>query len=448
MLLGVDGLRVRIAAALGLAPLLVVGSTACVTRTIEDLDDAGEGGESSGSTSDDPSSTGSTTNTSVASSVGTSVGPTTATVTTVTTVDPGDTGPQPVCVSTGDYYEWEIWWPPTPAGECVCDEECQYVAVDQWYDANCCDSCWYVFGDVLCTEPLGDACRFIVTMREDGCGEGRPLLIDGRARTAELQELGDHAWGSARDWARFEARPRIDELRPTQRRMLAERWARSALAEHASVASFARFVLDLSAMGAPPELLSEAAAAMQDEIRHAQVAFALASAYAGHPMGPGPLPMRGLSAGGDPETIVRMAIREGCIEETLAAAEAELAAHRATDPAVRQALSAIAEDEARHAVLAWRFVDWAVRSDPSLASAVREEMLRAMELADAAESDDVEHELGDGTSPEDEELASAHGVVPERLRRQLRAQCLRNTIRPCAFAMLQGRRDNDSAWPS
>jgi hypothetical protein len=40
------------------------------------------------------------------------------------------------------------------------------------------------------------------------------------------------------------------------------------------------------------------------------------------------------------------------------------------DPAVRKALTRIADDEARHAELAFRFVAWALRRDPQLAATV------------------------------------------------------------------------------
>src|SRR5690606_30816180 len=153
---------------------------------------------------------------------------------------------------TDPYYEWEFWTPTRPTGECTCDEQCQQQALDAWYEANCCDSCWYVFGSVQCVEHLGDTCHFIVTMVEDGCGEGRPLLIDGRARTAEPCVRDDWAEPGAGP------RPHVEALSPAQRRLLADRWTRAALGEHASVASFARFVLDLAALGAPPELLGDA----------------------------------------------------------------------------------------------------------------------------------------------------------------------------------------------
>ena len=48
------------------------------------------------------------------------------------------------------------------------------------------------------------------------------------------------------------------------------------------------------------------------------------------------------------------------------------------DPAVRAVLARIAEDEARHAALAWRFVAWAVRSGDI---AVREAVARSFAQA-------------------------------------------------------------------
>lgn len=415
----VDGLRLRIAAALGLAPLLLAGAAGCVVRSLDDGTDDGAGDASAGE------GTGSTSASGSMSAEGTSA------MTTISgSEDDGtDDGTVVACVLSNSWLEWELWLPAD--GECVCDETCQAQALAEWNELNCCDSCSYGFGAVQCTELLGGQCHFVVTMTEEICGEGRPLLIDGCARTAEACARSD--WGQA------SITPHVDELEATQRELLAESWARTALAEHASVASFARFGLDLAALGAPPELLADTAHAMQDEIRHAQLAFALASTYAGRSIGPGPLPMHGLAAGGSAEAIVRAAVREGCIEETLAAAQAELAAHRATDPIVRAVLTAIADDEARHAVLAWRFVDWAVQRDASLATIVREELRRALDAAAEASDDALE------LPPTEDEVLSAHGVVPEGLRLRLRARCLRGTIRPCAAAMLHGRARAEAA---
>lgn len=411
---GVDELTVRIATALGLSLAAPMG---CTSRAIDGGDEIG--GDGSGEDGSD----GSTTGVSGTATLSTS------TSTSSTTVASADSGPGPVCVGSDSWLEWELWWAPSPNGTCECDDACQAEALAQWDEENCCGSCWYGFGEVLCAEELDGLCHYVVSMYEEGCGKGRPLFVDGEARTAEPR-IRD-------DWAE-DVRPRVSGLGDAARRWLAERWARSALAEHASVGSFARFVLDLSAMGAPPELLADATAAMQDEIRHARVAFGLASAYGGAPLGPGSLSMDGVTAGGRVETIVRAAVREGCVEETLAAAEAELAARRASDPAVRAALLAIADDEARHAVLAWRFVDWALSRDGSLLAVVNDEIARASQAAAELES---EGEADDADPSDhaviDPEVASAHGMLPADVRHRLRQRCLSHTVRPCAAAMLR-----------
>ena len=69
---------------------------------------------------------------------------------------------------------------------------------------------------------------------------------------------------------------------PEARAVLAEHWTQEAAFEHASIASFARLTLDLLSVGAPPDLL-DAARATLDEIEHARITFALATATAGSP---------------------------------------------------------------------------------------------------------------------------------------------------------------------
>lgn len=104
--------------------------------------------------------------------------------------------------------------------------------------------------------------------------------------------------------------------------------------EHASVAAFARFVLELIAPGAPSELVVSAQQVLGDEIEHARLCFGLASAYAGEALGPGALSAQGALDDPSFQGCVARAIHEACVGETLAAAEAIEALARATDPAV------------------------------------------------------------------------------------------------------------------
>lgn len=200
------------------------------------------------------------------------------------------------------------------------------------------------------------------------CAIGRPLTIDGAARTANAVARGD--WLAELDLPRDLPRDLADAL--------ADHWARVAALEHASVASFARFTLDLMALGAPPDLLAEAQRAALDEIDHARVAWSLASLWAGRELGPGPLSLAGLPAGQDLLDMVHALVTEGCIGETLGAAEAETLAELSGHPTMDPLLRTIALDEARHAALAWRTLRWLL--------SVHGEPVRVAALAAVAEA--------------------------------------------------------------
>src|SRR5204862_11209 len=136
--------------------------------------------------------------------------------------------------------------------------------------------------------------------------EGRPALQDGAAVLAPV-EVGA-AW-------RRGAAPRVDGLPAGERAALAAHWLAMARAEHASIASFARAALELAAVGAPPGLLVGVARAMADEVRHAELGFALASAYAGREVDPGPMPALA-PRGGGLAAVACDTFVEGCVAET------------------------------------------------------------------------------------------------------------------------------------
>ncbi|MFT3768917.1 MAG: ferritin-like domain-containing protein [Minicystis sp.] len=250
------------------------------------------------------------------------------------------------------------------------------------------------------------------------CSVGRPFLVAGAPRLAAPAARGDwHAPGSS---------PRPDHLDPAVRAALAARWTEVGLMEHASIAAFARFALQLLALGAPPDLLRDTQAAMADETRHAEVCFALASAYAGRAVGPGPLAMDRALESIDARSTLITAIHEGCVGETIAAVEAAEMAARAEDPVVRAALSAIAEDETRHAELAFRFVRWAITRTPALAAVARAAFADALGEAPMVSHADTDHEAA----------LIAHGIPGNKLRQEIRRQALQNVVGPCARALL------------
>jgi hypothetical protein len=200
--------------------------------------------------------------------------------------------------------------------------------------------------------------------------------------------------------------------------------------EHASVAAFARFSLELRAHGAPAELLSAAQRAGADEIEHARLCFALASRYAGRALGPDKLRTADANPAATLRESVLCVVAEGCVGETLAALRAQAALDEARCPAVREVLARLVEDETRHAELAFRYLAWALRQGDSalageVAALLRDEQSRPIALAASSP-------LAAAAS----ECLRAHGrVAPER-EQALRRSAFVQVIAPCFRAIL------------
>jgi hypothetical protein len=299
-------------------------------------------------------------------------------------------------------------------------------------------TCWYALGfacqlpDDSCTVvcPIGYQCNADVTADpiardcgkpESGGTCGRPFLVSGTERLASAMPRGD--WRDAE-----RPLPELGALTATERLALAAHWQAAALMEHASIAAFARFALELLALGAPAELVEQTTMAIKDEQHHATTCFALASAFAGAPTGPGPLPIDGCLSAVDLESVTVTTFLEGCIGEMLAAVEARELALAAVDPVVRQTLARIAEDESRHALLAWRFLGWAlVRGDKRLADRVRAVWQREAERSIAPAS-------GVGLTPEREH---ALGLPSIAFRAEVRRRVLEEIVKPGLDALVR-----------
>ncbi|MEZ4446180.1 MAG: ferritin-like domain-containing protein [Polyangiaceae bacterium] len=327
---------------------------------------------------------------------------------------------------------------------CLCGETASYcVAASCRSDQEC-------EGDLLCTEyvsepgcggiafacqspedtcqtnadcPSGEECTIRNGARiceQPTCAIGRPFLVDG----VEVQAPA----ASRDDWT-GDATPSLDGLDAHERRVLAQHYTRMGLMEHASVAAFARFTLQLLDQGAPAELVEMAGDAMRDETEHARLAFALASAYAGAPTGPGQLDTQGALEARSPQQILELVVLEGCIGETVAAVEAAEAAAHASDPVVRAVLDRVTADEIRHAELAWRYVAWLLEEGPADTAEV---LLGTIEAARVEALAPYTVREGDGRF-------LRHGVVGETLRRSLRREVLDAIVAPCAARLVAGR---------
>jgi hypothetical protein len=422
-----DRLRERVLASL--AAGLAMG---CADRAVTD-----DGGESSDD--EESSSTGN-------ASTSTTSSPTATTTPPMTASDDGSDGtrfdlpridlviepePEPIPPETcahpgGDAFPCESDEPiyyrciEAPAEGCAAAEPSD--AVQQGNDclgSGGCDG--FGFWDVACgPDPtVADACCYWLTYGSFTC-PGRPFTVDGRERLADARS--SDAWLHA-------MHPAVDVLSARERAVLADAWTECALFEHASVASFARFVLQLLAVGAPARLVARAQQAMAEELAHARAFFGLASAYAGRNIGPGTLPVEGsLAHADDLAHVAAAAASEGCIAETISALQIAIAADRARDPAVADVLHHIAEEELRHAELAWAFVGWALqRGDASVRRAVQ------AVFADVTRSIPRGPRLPSDIS---ESVLAAHGQLPPRTHLGLARDALTALVLPAARELL------------
>jgi hypothetical protein len=211
---------------------------------------------------------------------------------------------------------------------------------------------------------------------------------------------------------------------------LADYWTHEALREHASIAAFARFVLQCLSLGAPAELVTAAQAACAEETEHARIAFGLASAYAGALIEPGPLDITNALDGSELCRIAITTAQEGCIAETISSLIAHAAADAAEDPVVADALQRIAEQETAHALLAWRFLAWVLNDAGA-------DLFTEIGAVFAA----AERYVGVGpvTALAGDAVAMrAHGYLTAAERREMARQGLHAVVAP-AFANLRSR---------
>lgn len=232
-------------------------------------------------------------------------------------------------------------------------------------------------------------------------GRGRQLRGHGRILLPKLAPTAN--------WA-------TDSMTPTApehlREQLAARWRWNGRTEHASVAAFAQHTLDLVALGAPPALVEAANADGRDEIRHAELCFALARGLDGRVQGPAPFPearsIRRIRAGRtlDLAQLAVSSLIDGALHEGISARVLARLVRTCTDPATRDVLKTLAADEGRHAAHAWDVVEWCV-AEGGLP------VLQALRGAIAALPDHLDDELPDGARDGSWEPFGVPGVALE-----------------------------------
>jgi hypothetical protein len=327
-----------------------------------------------------------------------------------------------VCTATADFHQWQSAEVASYAIDESIGADLDVMACGLDYEVHPADgadgSCCYM----ISTGQVGGAAANCDRPEDEpanngggggwGWYEGRPFTTADGPREASVRRGGDWQVGDA-----FAA-PLDDALRAE----VVASWSATALAEHASIASFSRFQLELLALGAPADLLARAAAAIADEARHAEHAFRVASRFAGQAIEPGPLSIDGaLDRSTDVVAVLTGAIHEGCINETIAAMGVQRLADQVADPSLAADLRAIADDEARHAELSWAFVRWLLSERPEFVPVARE-AFASFPLPEAPEADD------------DPRLA-AWGVMGAKAQHQVATEVLQRVIEPCAEAL-------------
>jgi len=245
------------------------------------------------------------------------------------------------------------------------------------------------------------------------CVIGRPLVVDGSVRAASPALRND--WQSRLEFD-------IQSLDAETRAAAVDHYADMAAMEHAAIASFARFSLQLMAFGAPADLLQDAYRGALDEVEHARTSYALVSLFGNKKVGPDKLPAAVAPVGSDMNAFVHSLVVEGCVGETLGTAEGREAAQKAKWQDLADALSTIADDEERHATLAWRTLKWAL---DTFGKAAHDAATRAFAEARAIY----------GADPPVPHAAAELGMLSGKSLGTLRRQVLSHVVAPCAQAL-------------
>lgn len=154
-------------------------------------------------------------------------------------------------------------------------------------------------------------------------------------------------------------------------------FAEAAYLEAASVFAFERLEEELRTLGAPMELVDAARSSRKEEIRHARMTTKLASRFGATVAEPVVDPNVAAERRSAFDIALENAV-EGCVRETYAAIVAHWQAQACSDRHIARVMQAIAQDETKHAALAWDVAAWL---EPRLSDEERARIDAAREAA-------------------------------------------------------------------
>ena len=190
------------------------------------------------------------------------------------------------------------------------------------------------------------------------------------------QDAGDYLLTCSQDHTGRRP-PGLIRPAPTGETLAARYLASAAHLEAASVPAFERLAEELRRARAPRHLIAGAERSAREERRHARVMGRMARRAGAIPPAPRLRRTR-------PRSLAAIATDnavEGCVKETYGALVALYQSRAARDPVLRTTMVRIADDEIRHAELAWEIDRW-IRT--RLTSAARTQVERRRRAAIAA----------------------------------------------------------------
>jgi hypothetical protein len=234
---------------------------------------------------------------------------------------------------------------------------------------------------------------------------GRPLLTPSGARVAAATLAGKMN----------------DSVTPEAKR-LGTTWLAIARAEHASVASFQRLGLELLQLGAPLDLIRDAARAALDEIDHAELAGTLVTRFLGKKVSFDSLDLSDVPLRTTFLQLAQSTAEEGCIHETLSLVVLQEQRRACKDAGIQTVLDRLIADETRHVEISWRLLGWLVSAGDAGLRGEIEKMFA--------------HEPIVSTHQHSEAPCKDWGELDETHLKEVRRVAWRDLIRPCAKALL------------
>ncbi|MCA9652934.1 MAG: ferritin-like domain-containing protein [Myxococcales bacterium] len=219
-----------------------------------------------------------------------------------------------------------------------------------------------------------------------------------------------------------------EEPAPSPR--VAREWLRRVEAEYGSAAITQELVLWLIRLGAPPDLLTDGLRIVEDELAHASLSHAVATA-AGSEERPALVQERlGLPRRADRPLLVDAAlhgVEVFCLGETVAVPLFVTMRQACTVPVAREALDRIVRDEVRHRDFGWALLDW-------LLEAGGEPMRERLQGALPGMLQRVRRSYGpselDGRHDEPDEQDGRWGLMPSARYAEVLERCIERDYAP------------------